>query len=178
MKTLLLALPLVALSFAGCSKVDPLEGTPSRLLSAPGAADGRTAAAHAVPLHGRFVTVATPQASLPGQLQLQITGTGEVSHLGKAQFLDHATVGFTSSPPFHATGTSTVTAANGDQYFTTFTVTITPRPGSTQSDVRLRHTITGGTGRFSGATGSYVGTDVLDTTTPVGLLTIDGEIAY
>jgi len=178
MKKLLFALPLVALSFAGCSKVDPLEGTPSSRLAAPDVADGLMAAKHAVPLHGRFMTVATPQASQPGQLQLQITGTGEVSHLGKAQFLDHATVDFTSGPPFQAAGTSTVTAANGDQYFTSFTVIITPRPGSTKSDVRLRHTITGGTGRFNGATGSYTGADVLDTTTPVGLLTIDGEISY
>ena len=176
MKKHLFASLLAALSLAGCTKTDPLEGTPTATaLRADG--QGHTPK-NTVPLKGSFTTVATPLPSSPGELRLQINGAGNVSHLGKARFLDYATVDFTSGPPFQATGTSTVTAANGDQYFTTFTVTITPRPNSTQSDVLLHHSITGGTGRFSGATGFYTGRDVLDTTTPVGLLTIEGEISY
>ncbi|MCC3155573.1 hypothetical protein [Hymenobacter sp. BT770] len=70
-----------------------------------------------------------------------------------------------------------MTAANGDQIFSTLRVVLTPL-GDGTSTVAVHFTITGGTGRFSGASGFYDGLDILNPADPAGSLTISGEITY
>jgi len=89
-------------------------------------------------------------------LRTRITGTGHVSHLGYSTFVAISTIDFTTQPPFQLGGTATFTAANGDDFYTTFTGTSTPT-GQGTFNIFNTHTITGGTGRFQNATGSFVG---------------------
>ena len=69
-----------------------------------------------------------------------------------------------------------MTAANGDQLVSDFTVAVTPQ-GDGTSLVLISHTITGGTGRFAGAQGHYGGTTRDDPANPVGFLSLTGEIS-
>ena len=80
---------------------------------------------------------------------------GELSHVG--DFTSTAGVQFVPDPndpsKFSFYGTSTLTAANGDELFTTVAgsgVNTSP----TTSENTVTFTITGGTGRFQGASGS------------------------
>ena len=83
--------------------------------------------------------------------------TGRISHLGRSTSVAEATfsvVGTLST----VSGTATVTAANGDQLFATFTgsgAVSSPIPAVGETgDLTLVVTITGGTGRFSDASGT------------------------
>ena len=85
--------------------------------------------------------------------------TGHLSPLGADTGYDNLTFTLTGPSTFTYTGTRTFVAANGDTLFSaitwqgTFTSTATH---STETD-----TITGGTGRFAGASGTY--TDAIST---------------
>ena len=89
-------------------------------------------------------------------LHTRITGIGQASHLGKGSFVALSTLNLTTAPPFQLGGTATFTAANGDEFYTTFTGTATPN-GQGALNVSMSHTITGGTGIFENATGSFEG---------------------
>jgi hypothetical protein len=121
---------------------------------------------------GTFETRVTPLATAPGGVV--VTGTGNVSHLGKSTFVDYPSLNFAT---LSGTGTRTLTAANGDQLVGTLAIVLVPLTATTFR-VQVRFTITGGTGRFTGATGYIDGTDVLDQNNPAGTLTITGEITY
>ena len=76
---------------------------------------------------------------------------------GDATYLGHYTVTgtlFVNVLSGTATGTFTMTAANGDMLFTTMTG-YSVEPPSLKETVD-HHTVTGGTGIFEGATGSWV----------------------
>jgi hypothetical protein len=99
-------------------------------------------------------------------------GTGTYSHLGKTTF----TLDFIALPTgpttVAVTGTGTLVAANGDQVFVTLTGTATvqslvPAIGEI-IDTTLVSTITGGTGRFSDASGTVTSTGRGETVSIVG----------
>ena len=109
------------------------------------------------------------------------TGTGRGAHLGKTSVLDVST----------GSGTNDVTeiAANGDAITSSLTgfipATLTCQTGFTPYGNTF--TITGGTGRFEGATGSLVlqgcAAVVVDAASPTGFTYIDswtstGTISY
>jgi len=109
------------------------------------------------------INVGNPMGT--GDGSFDATGVGQGTHTGK--FLSHLqgkVDPITLTPPTSGSLSGTVTAANGDQFF------IRGEPdGST--------TVTGGTGRFVGATGSQtsavVGTPVVSYDPGTGTLTID-----
>jgi hypothetical protein len=79
---------------------------------------------------------------------------GTATHLGEFELVVLVVVDFGTVPPT-AAGTATFVAANGDQLFADATGHSEPvEPGV----IRIIESgvITGGTGRFSGATGSYI----------------------
>lgn len=81
---------------------------------------------------------------------------GHLSPLGADTGYDNLTFTLTGPSTFTYTGTRTFVAANGDKVFSAITGkgTFTRTTGhSTETD-----TITGGTGRFAGASGSYADT--------------------
>jgi len=83
--------------------------------------------------------------------------TGHLSPLGAETGSDNLTFTLTGPSTFTFTGTRTFMAANGDKLFSAITGTGTftrTTAHSTETD-----TITGGTGRFAGASGTY--TDVI-----------------
>jgi len=71
------------------------------------------------------------------------------------------------------TGNFTFTAANGDQLFATF---LGLGVGDPIASITETLTITGGTGRFAGASGTLVVRRTLDLTTGVSSGSIDGSI--
>jgi len=102
-----------------------------------------------------------------------VTGTGTGSQIGKFTLIAHDDE---SNFP-NITGTVIITAANGDQIFATHT-------GFAQelSDGMLKvdfdNTITGGTGRFPGATGSFAIHSLVNESTGTGNATFDGTICH
>jgi hypothetical protein len=82
--------------------------------------------------------------------------SGHLSPLGAETGYDNLTVTVTGASTFTYTGTRTFVAANGDKVFSDITGkgTLTRTAAhSTETD-----TITGGTGRFAGASGTYTDT--------------------
>jgi hypothetical protein len=122
------------------------------------AASIAASAASQVPFQGTFPheqDVISSTCALPTICAI-FSGTGELRHLGRttesgvASF--NAVLFFTTgcSPE---TGTDTLTAANGDQVSLTFTGQVCATGPNSGQDT-LTYTITGGTGRFAGASGT------------------------
>jgi hypothetical protein len=111
---------------------------------------------------GPAVTEAKGGSDLPfkGNLQVMETvdgashtlvGSGNGTHLGHFIFSAHITV---NDDTLQGTGTSTWTAANGDQIFSSTTgEAVVNFPIVTIEEKQI---ITGGTGRFIGATGTII----------------------
>jgi hypothetical protein len=84
-------------------------------------------------------------------------GSGNATHMGLSNLSHSLVVDLhqVSNGCFPLTGTGTLVAANGDKLFLTRTGVVCPQPdGTIPGD--LPYTITGGTGRFEGATGSGI----------------------
>jgi hypothetical protein len=109
--------------------------------------------------------------------------SGHLSHLGADTGHADLTITFTSDSTFTYTGTRTFVAANGDEVFSAVTgsgMSTPPSSESTETD-----TITGGTGRFAGATGTYTNTvssvivSVIGTTVTTRVTAaVQGQISY
>jgi len=130
----------------------------------------------AKPFKGEYTTT-VQVLSGPPQLRQRITGNGHATHLGESSFVANNTIYITPPPPFQAAGTTVFVADNGDEFYTSFTGTSTPGPNGT-STVVVHHTITGGTGRFSDATGTFTGNTIANPALPTGTITYEGTISY
>src|SRR5262245_47664543 len=105
-----------------------------------------------VPLKGTWTgrTVSAVPVS-PDLVFVVASGSGEASHLGQFTMVSpHYTVLSTLA----VYGQQLFTAANGDTLTADFTGQFHPTPTG-DLEATLSATITGGTGRFSGATGGY-----------------------
>ena len=93
-------------------------------------------------------------------------GSGQFSHLGASTFHnDFTSITLTSPTTFTFTLTASIVAANGDVIFTTATGTGTLT--ATGSESTLVSTITGGTGRFADASGTFTSSIIsVNTSTP------------
>jgi len=87
----------------------------------------------------------------PATLEIFLSGEGNATHLGRFTSEAHD-VGTFPNPV--ATGTWVFIAANGDRLFATTESTGTP-VGPGIDDVKTVATITGGTGRFADAAGTF-----------------------
>ncbi|HSV11757.1 MAG TPA: hypothetical protein VLI68_13350 [Hanamia sp.] len=112
-----------------------------------------------------------------GKMKLNISnginGTGEASHIGS--FTLSAQDDETNFP--FITGTVVITAANGDQVFATHTG-FAMELGNNMLQVDFDNTITGGTGRFEEASGSFEIHAMVNETLSTGNATLDGNISY
>ncbi|MEO7275384.1 MAG: hypothetical protein ABIX28_15130 [Vicinamibacterales bacterium] len=141
MRLIVFSVCLFAAACSGQSLNSPTSPTNASLVSAQTAARGGTA----LPFSGSFTTVTdVPPPSA------HATAEGTATHLGR--FTATLTAEVTENT---STGTFNFTAANGDQLSGTFVgiegVFIPP------NSVRIKEvaTITNGTGRFAGATGTF-----------------------
>jgi hypothetical protein len=131
------------------------------------------AVAAETPFKGTFSGVETNQLVFP-ILSVNREGTGTATYLGK--YAEHATFRVdvrTGS----ATGTATFTAANGDTLTASVVGQGTTTGPTTRSIVEV-YTITGGTGRFAGATGTLTLERTLDLATGVSTGTFSGAIDH
>ncbi len=178
MKQLSVLLCLLACTyfFTSCKKdASSLLENRSATLESKSAAANSTKS-KAVPFKGEYATT-VQVLSGPPMLRQRITGTGHATHLGRSSFVALSTVNLTTAPPFGVSGTAIFYAANGDEFYTTFTGTSTPIGGG-RSNVVVNHTITGGTGRFEDASGSFTGITVANPAMPTGSITYEGYISY
>jgi hypothetical protein len=108
------------------------------------------AAQHEVPFQGTFLgndTISPGPSPTAVLLSTNATGTG--THLGQLSFTQE----FTINGALTYTGSARWIAANGDIIYTT--IVGTAIPGDVVFTLTEIHTITGGTGRFSSAHGSF-----------------------
>jgi len=102
-----------------------------------------------------------------------IYGTGEASHIGS--FKLSAQDDESNFPSI--TGTVLITAANGDQIFATHTGSAMEL-GNNMLLVDFENTITGGTGRFTNANGSFQIHAMVNEVLATGIATLNGTISY
>jgi hypothetical protein len=127
--------------------------------------DGRPFRGHA----DEMITGAEPVAD---GLLVTVTGVGQATHLGSFTRLGRVVVHADGS----AEGTVVFTAANGDQLFIE-AQGVPPNPG-TPNIIGGTYTFTGGTGRFSDASG---GADFVGVIAPDGIhitVAFEGTIQY
>jgi hypothetical protein len=148
---------------AACSGSIP--DSPTAPTSATGARDATVSASHTLalrgtdlPFHGTFtgasVSCFFDGTCPPGTLIITGRKTGEATQLGRFTAITVAQVTFppTGDP---ATGTWDFTAADGDRLFATAVFTPDQFIPPNVQHVTVSATISGGTGRFAAATGTF-----------------------
>ena len=153
--------------FAGACSGEVLDSptSPSTAAVAPGQTQEHGAVQ--LPFRGTFTgenrgVLNCPPTCPPTIVRVTGTDTGEATHLGHFSAVYEDEVDLATAT---GTGTFTLTAANGDQLFTKY------EGGQTDvGTVTLVATITGGTGRFAAATGTFtiVRTGIVDFATGTG----------
>lgn len=136
---------------------------------------GPTKAGDQVPFKGTFagdVTV-TPLVP-PPSLRVDVEATGTSTHLGQfALGIPHIV-----DPRYGtAVGFYVLTAANGDTVFAEFTGLARPTAAPGILYIEETVTITGGTGRFAGATGSFTTERLYDRIAGTTLGSFEGTIS-
>ena len=102
-----------------------------------------------------------------------VSGAGIASHIGRFILVEQ-----NNDEGFPViTGTATLTAANGDQIFANHTGLVQVL-GNGTADVNSEFTITGGTGRFVGATGSFESHGPANLALGTGSSDFEGTISY
>jgi hypothetical protein len=119
---------------------------------------GPTDAGEQVPFKGRLEGVVTVTPLTPPFMFVLVEGSGNATHLGRLTW-----VAMLVASPVEAAGTFQFTAANGDMLFADFTGHGTPTATPGVLDIEDHATITGGTGRFAHATGSFISERLFDT---------------
>ena len=127
-----------------------------------------------VPFRGRLEGLATATPLAPPFVAVNLEGSGNATQLGH---FDVSSSIVANEADGTAVGTYEFTAANGDMLTADFTLyfTFTDVPGVVTGQVTA--TITGGTGRFAGATGSFVSDRVADHVTGIVSDTFEGTIS-
>lgn len=169
-----LILSLAALAACGTDAArNPLEPSGPNLSASSQRAAGTTArSGAALPFHGSLDATETDPFQPPNMLIVHLEGRGTATHLGRYT----SVADFTVILPQATTtgGRLTLIAANGDS----ITATVEGHAVVTGNVAVIveQETITGGTGRFEGATGSFTTTRTLDQTTGVSSGSFDGTI--
>lgn len=126
-----------------------------------------------VPFKGRLEGTATITPGTPPFLSVSIEGTGNAAHLGRFTVEIPHVVNTTNRT---STGTYEFTAANGDTLTASFTGQATLTSPGVLSIVETA-TITGGTGRFADATGSFTAERLFNQVTGLTTGSFEGTIS-
>ena len=143
-------------------------------LAGPAAAGKQGKHEKQVPFRGRLEGIVTSVTPDPPFVAVTLEGEGHATQLGH---FDVSSSIVANEADGTAVGTYEFTAANGDTLTADYTESFTPTdvPG-VFSDV-ITATITGGTGRFAGATGSFVSDRVADHVTGIVSDSFEGTIS-
>ena len=133
---------------------------------------GRAAAEEQSPIKGSIQGVEIADVQFP-RLFVDGSGSGRATHLGRFTVTYEVEVDLLTHETF---GSSLFTAANGDSLATDITGLGAPTENPDVVSVVEVHTITGGTGRFAGATGNFIRTYSLNLVTGVTSGSFDGTI--
>lgn len=127
-----------------------------------------------VPFKANFKVIAIITQDGDPQI-VDVTGMGKGTPIGISTFVGRAEY---AGPKFNFTGYGTITDANGDQIFATGIEGPGPVVDTTTGNIVLTYhsIITGGTGRFANATGSYTTIAHASLYTNAGNDSLDGTI--
>ncbi len=129
-------------------------------------------ASEQVPFEGSLAAVETDIVQ-GGTLIVDGSGVGNATQLGRFAMTFHAEVDLGT---LIGVGTATFVAANGDSLYASFTGHATPTPDPNVFMLEEVETITGGTGRFAGATGNFTLERVVSLVTGVSSGSFSGTI--
>jgi hypothetical protein len=136
---------------------------------------GPAAAEKKVPFKGKLEAVVTITPIDPQFIFVRKNGTGNATQLGWFTVDIPHLVDVTAGTGI---GTYAFTAANGDTLTADFTGLATPTvPTSSVVSIVETAVITGGTGRFAGATGSFIVTGSFDFATNLSTGSFEGTIS-
>jgi hypothetical protein len=135
---------------------------------------GPVAAGEKVPFKGRLEGDVTITPLAPPLLSVLVEATGKATHLGKFTLeIPHVV----NAAMGTAAGSYEFTAANGDKVYAEFTGIATPTATPGVLYIEETATITGGTGRFAGATGSFTSERLYDTLAGTTTGSFEGTIS-
>ena len=135
---------------------------------------GPVAAGEQVPFKGRLDGVVTITPLDPPFLSVLVDATGNATQLGRFTLeIPHVV----NRANLTAIGSYEFTAANGDTVFAEFTGKATPTAVPGVLYIEETATITGGTGRFAGATGSFTVERWFDTAAGTTIGSFEGTIS-
>lgn len=168
---------LTTLGITACSPeaaLHPLAAPAPTLAASSGRAAVAAQRAMELPFRGTMQARETAQFDpSTNSILVHLDGTGTATHLGRYTLVSDFTVSLATAT---AAGHVTFTAASGDMLTATFTgqgvVT-----GGVNAIVETA-TITGGTGRFAGATGGVLLERLLTTATGVSFGSLEGSITF
>jgi hypothetical protein len=176
MRSPLAGLLVIVLS-GGCSQVATPSSPSLVARSAESSLEGGAAtAASTVPFKGKLEGLADPPQFEPPPspfFSAHLLARGNATHLGRFTMDYSHRVNLLT---LAGIGMATFTAANGDTLTTTVEGTATPTSSPTAFTVAETHTITGGSGRFAGARGSFIVCRSVDFADPFTTGSIDGEL--
>ena len=123
-------------------------------------------------------TILPPEPGQPANVRhLQLVYDCRLLHLGRTTATAEETATFTATGPV-ISNTTAYTAADGDQLFVAFSGSGTPPDANLVVSVSGTETVTGGTGRFAGATGSLTRTGAVSTASLSGRFEMSGTLGY
>jgi hypothetical protein len=135
---------------------------------------GPAAAADPVPFKGSLSGDVTHAPVDPQTDAVLVEATGTATHLGRFTLdVPH----LVNLPTRTAAGTYEFTAANGDKVYAEFTGQASPTATPGVIYIVETATITGGTGRFAGATGSFVTERLYDRIAGTTIGSFEGAIS-
>ena len=129
------------------------------------------AAGEQVPFKGSYEGVDTGTPLVPPFASVTVEAAGNATHLGEFTFTELVTVNRATGM---GSGIFLFTAANGDTVFGTISGQATFTPPNVLSIVEIA-TITGGTGRFADATGSFTVARLKNTVTGATVASFEGN---
>jgi hypothetical protein len=112
----------------------------------------------------------------PQHAASEVDATGEATHLGQYELVLAGTVTL-NDPVRTAVGTFQFVAANGDTLTGTLTGISTPTATPGVNQIVETAIITGGTGRFAGATGGFTTDRLIDFATLLTIGSFEGTIS-
>jgi hypothetical protein len=135
---------------------------------------GPTFAGVQAPFKGSFNGDVTLTPLDPPFVEVDVDATGNATRLGRFSLTIPHVVNRANSS---ASGSYEFTAANGDAVFADFTGQAIPTSTPGVLYIVEMATVTGGTGRFAGATGSFISERLFDTITGKTIGSFEGTIS-